>query len=158
MSNASSLLKTCYLRFTSVASALQSPFLLIVRLYWGWQLIQTGWGKLHNIPHVTEFFMSLGIPFPGFNARFVSTTELVGGVLLGIGLFSRPVALLIAADMFVAYWTDGHEQLLSFFSDDSGNFYSYGAYPFLAVAILILILGAGKISVDHLIGIERAKT
>jgi putative oxidoreductase len=157
MSNASSLLKTCYLRFTSAASTLQSPFLLIVRLYWGWQLIQTGWGKLHNIPHVTEFFTSLGIPFPGFNARFVSTTELVGGILLGIGLFSRPVALLIAADMFVAYWTDGHEQLFSFFSDP-GKFYSYDAYTFLVAALLILILGAGKISVDHLIGIERAKT
>jgi len=157
MSNASPLLKTCYLRFTSAASALLSPFLLIVRLYWGWQLIQTGWGKLHNIPHVTEFFTSLGIPFPGLNARFVSTTELVGGILLGIGLFSRPVALLIAADMFVAYWTDGREQLLSFFSDP-GKFYSYDAYTYLFAALLILVFGAGKISVDHLIGIERAKT
>jgi uncharacterized membrane protein YphA (DoxX/SURF4 family) len=37
------------------ASSLQSPFLLAVRLYWGWQMAQTGWGKLGNLDHVTGF-------------------------------------------------------------------------------------------------------
>ncbi|HEX2775989.1 MAG TPA: DoxX family membrane protein, partial [Candidatus Acidoferrales bacterium] len=48
--------------FVRVVSSLQSPFLLVVRLYWGWQLSQNGWGKLHNLSHVTEFFASLGLP------------------------------------------------------------------------------------------------
>jgi len=151
------LLKNLYLRFTKAAAALQSPLLLLVRLYWGWQLVQTGWGKLQNIPRVTEFFTSLGIPLPGLNARFVSATELVGGILLGIGLLSRPVALLIGADMFVAYLTDGREQLLSFFSDPS-KFFGYDAFPFLGTAVLVVIAGAGKLSLDHLIGIEKTDT
>ena len=45
--------------FVRVASSLQSPFLAIVRLYWGWQIAQNGWGKLHNLARVTEFFASL---------------------------------------------------------------------------------------------------
>ena len=45
-----------------------NPFLLWVRLYWGIPLMLNGWGKLHNLPRVTEFFASLGIPLPGVNA------------------------------------------------------------------------------------------
>ena len=49
--------------FTSISSRAQSPFLLFVRLYWGWQFMQTGWGKLHNLAQVTQFFTTLGIPY-----------------------------------------------------------------------------------------------
>ncbi|HTH52430.1 MAG TPA: DoxX family membrane protein, partial [Edaphobacter sp.] len=54
-----------YAQFRRAASSLQSPFLLLVRLYWGWQFAQSGWGRLHHIPQATEFFASLHIPFPG---------------------------------------------------------------------------------------------
>ncbi len=83
--------------------SLQSPFLLLVRLYWGWQFAQTGWGKLHNLDKVTDFFTSLGIPAPGVNAVFIVALEFVGGILLALGLGSRLIALLLACDMLVAY-------------------------------------------------------
>jgi len=51
-------------QFFALISHLQSPFRLFVRLYWGWQLAQSGWGKLHHLPNVTEFFASLGLPMP----------------------------------------------------------------------------------------------
>ena len=54
------------------ASGLQSPFLLAIRLYWGWQFMQTGWGKLSDIHKVVGFFTQLGIPAPALNAWFVS--------------------------------------------------------------------------------------
>jgi putative oxidoreductase len=60
---------------------LQSPFLLAIRLYWGWQFAQTGWGKMHNIAKITGFFMSLNIPFPAFSACFISGLEFFGGLL-----------------------------------------------------------------------------
>ncbi len=53
-----------------VSSSLQSPFLLAVRLYWGWQFMQTGWGKLSDINKVVGFFTDLGIPAPALNAYF----------------------------------------------------------------------------------------
>ena len=81
--------------FVRVASSLQSAFLLLIRAYWGWQFAQAGWGKLHNIPHVVEFFTNLGIPAPGFNAVLVSSFELVGGILLALGLLSRITALAL---------------------------------------------------------------
>src|SRR5580693_9108579 len=93
-----------YHRAVLALASLQSPMLLAVRLYWGFQFAQTGWGKLHNLARITGFFTSLNIPFPGFTAPFVSTLEFVGGILLIWGLFSRPISLLLAGNMFVAYW------------------------------------------------------
>jgi putative oxidoreductase len=131
-------------------SSLQSPFLLAVRLYWGWQFAQTGWGKLHNLARITGFFASLGIPFPAFNAHFISGLEFVGGLLLIFGLLSRPVGLLLAGNMFVAYWTADHEALLAVFSDP-GKFYVADPYTFLFASLMITIFGAGAFSLDALI-------
>ncbi|MFZ0522237.1 MAG: DoxX family protein [Candidatus Acidiferrales bacterium] len=131
-------------------SSLQSPFLAVVRLYWGWQIAQNGWGKLHNLGHVTEFFASLGLPAPGPTATFVATFEFVGGVLLAVGLLSRLAALGLVIDMTTAYITADREAFLSFFADP-GKFYSADPFIFLFVGLLILILGPGKLSVDALV-------
>ena len=90
-----SQLLSLYRRVVSSLSSLQSPMLLAVRLYWGFQFAQTGWGKLHNLSKITGFFASLNIPFPGFSAPAVSLLEFAGGILLMLGLFSRPIAFLL---------------------------------------------------------------
>ena len=46
--------------FARVASLAQSPLLLFVRLYWGFQFMQAGWGKLHNLAHVAAYFTLAG--------------------------------------------------------------------------------------------------
>jgi putative oxidoreductase len=136
-----------YKRFAAAASTLQSPFLLAVRLYWGWQFLVTGWGKLHNLPKITGFFASLNIPFPAFSAHAVSTLEFVGGILLILGLGTRLVGLLLAANMLVAYWTADHEALVSILSDP-GKFYVADPYTFLFASLMALIFGAGLFSLD----------
>jgi putative oxidoreductase len=133
------------------ASKLQSPFLLLVRLYWGWQFAQTGWGKLHNLGRVTEFFASLNIPLPAVSATFCSGLEFVGGLLLILGLGSRFIALLLTANMCVAYWTGDRDALMSVFSDP-GKFYNADPYTFWFASLLILIFGPGIFSLDYLIG------
>jgi putative oxidoreductase len=143
--------------FVKVVSSLQSPFLLFVRVYWGWQLSQNGWAKLHSLPHVTEFFSSLGLPAPGFTATFVSSFEFVCGILLALGLLSRIAALGLTIDMFTAYWTADHVALLAFISDPD-KFQNAASFIYLFVGLLILIFGAGKISLDHLLdrGVRKA--
>ena len=131
-------------------SRLQSPMLLAVRLYWGYQFAQTGWGKLHHLARITDFFTSLGIPFPGLNAHFVSGLEFVGGILLMLGLMSRPVALLLAGNMFVAYLTADREALLAIFSDP-GKFYVADPYTFLFASIMVLVFGPGWFAIDTII-------
>src|SRR5579862_5364698 len=136
-----------YRRFSTLFSYLQSPFLLAVRMYWGWQFAQSGWGKLHHLDRITNFFASLNIPFPGPSAHFVAGLEFVGGILLIIGLGTRFIGLLLAANMLVAYWAADREALLSIFSDP-GKFYVADPYTFLFASIMVLVFGAGLFSVD----------
>ena len=139
-----------YARASEFASYLQSPMLLAVRLYWGWQFAQTGWGKMHDIAKITGFFTSLNIPLPSANAHFVAGLELLGGIMLIVGLGSRLIGLLLAVDMVVAYWTADHEAFVSFFSDP-GKFYVADPYTFLFASLMVLIFGAGLFSVDKLL-------
>ena len=135
----------------TVASSFQSVLLLAVRLYWGWQFAQTGWGKLHRLDQVTQFFTSLGIPAAGLNAGFISGLELVGGVLLAVGLATRPVALLFVGDMQVAYITADRAAFFSVFSDPD-KFVGAAPFAFLCASLLILIFGPGRFSLDALAG------
>ena len=130
---------------------LQSPLLLCVRLYWGWQLTQSGWGKLHNLEKVTEFFTSLNLPMPAQTAVLISCLEFFGGILLALGLFSRINSLVLTANLIMAYVTADREALFSIFSDPD-KFMAAAPFTFLCATLVVLIFGAGKISLDTLLG------
>ncbi len=143
-------LRAFYARFEVLTSRfLSSPFLLLIRLYWGWQFAQTGWGKLHNLAHVQEFFTSLHIPAPAIMAPSIATLEFVGGILLIVGLATRLIGLLLAGNMFVAYVTADREALSSIFSDPA-KFYNADPFTFLLAAVIVLVFGAGVLSLDAL--------
>ncbi|MBS1822481.1 MAG: DoxX family protein [Acidobacteria bacterium] len=139
--------------FCSFAEKLSSPFLLAIRLYWGWQFLQTGLGKLRSQSQVVEFFTSLNIPFPALNAHFVSGLEFLGGILLILGLFSRPIALLLTCSMTVAFWTADRDALVSVFSNPD-KFYAAAPYTFLFAALIVLIFGPGRLSLDALLAVK----
>jgi putative oxidoreductase len=141
---------TAYERFRRGASSLQSLFLLLVRLYWGWQFAQSGWGRLHHIPQATQFFASLHLPFPGPTVVFISVLEFVGGILLALGLASRLISLLLACDMAVAYIAGDPEALHAIFSNP-GKFYNADPYTFLFASLMVLIFGPGRFALDWLL-------
>lgn len=136
--------------FSWLVSWAQSPFLLFVRLYWGWQFMQTGWGKLHNLAHVAQFFATLGIPSPGPTALLVACVEFFGGALLILGLASRLTGLVLTGNMLVAFLTADHDALVSILSAPE-KFYSAAPYTFLFAAVLILIFGPGWFALDKLL-------
>src|SRR5215469_8005399 len=151
-----SIITSLYRLFSKASGKFQSPFLLAVRLYWGWQFAQSGWGKLHRLDGVTEFFASLNLPFPHANAILVSNLEFFGGILLILGLASRFTGLVLSGNMLVAYITADREALSSIFSDP-GKFYAADPYTFLFASVLVLILGAGLFSADAILARLFAK-
>ena len=128
-------------------------FLLFIRLNWGWQFCQTGQGKLLNHQQVTQFFSSLNLPLPGLTAWFVGGIECIGGILLILGLATRPVGIILAGNMLVAYLSveSDRQKLLNFFHDQD-SFLSADPFFFLLTALLAFAFGAGKLSLDALIG------
>lgn len=146
------LIRKTYGGSVTALNLLQSPLLLAIRLYWGWQFMQDGWGKLTHLDRVTQFFLSLDLPAAGLAALLVGLVELCGGTLFALGVASRLTSLVLFLNMTMAYLS---------VPDDRANFFHilsrpddfYGATPYTYwfAALLILILGPGVFAVDWLI-------
>jgi putative oxidoreductase len=141
---------SAYRRSIQSLNRLQSPLLLLVRLYWGWQFAQTGWGKLHHLSRVADFFQSLNIPAPHLNALVVALVEWLGGILLALGLGSRAVALVLFLNMSVAFFAADREALGQILSDP-GKFYAADPYTFWFAALTVLVFGPGWLAIDTLL-------
>ena len=144
-------IRDTHVRATNALNRLQSPLLLAIRLYWGWQFAQDGYGKLTHLEKVTQYFATLNLPMPAQTALAVALVEFAGGILLAVGIGSRLVALILFVNMTVAFWTAEKDAFLGVFSSPD-KFQAADAYNYWFAALLILILGPGWISLDTAIG------
>jgi putative oxidoreductase len=136
--------------FVRAAEKLQSPLLLILRLYWGWSFFMTGKGKLLSLEKTAEFFGTLGLPFPKLNALLAGSTECIGGLLLLAGLGARLVSVPLAFTMLIAYLTADREALFGIFGEPD-KFLAADPFLFLLTTLIILAFGPGAFSIDWLI-------
>lgn len=144
------MFKSIWNGFKWLGDSLQSPLLLVLRLYWGYQFAVTGYGKLLNLGGVSEYFQSLGIPFPYLNALLAGSTEFIGGTLLFVGLFSRIIPIPLLGVMLVAYITTASDSLISLFLQFNPEpFFRETPFLFAYATLLVFCFGPGKISVDY---------
>lgn len=143
-------LRKLYEWIICIFNPFQNLFLLVFRLYWGWQFFMTGKGKLTNIAPVVEFFQSLGLPAPLFNAYLTGTVECLGGLMLVLGLGARLAAIPLTVVMIVAYATAHQAALFGIFSDPN-EFFAQKPFLFLMTTLMVLFFGPGKLSIDELI-------
>jgi putative oxidoreductase len=136
----------------AIGTKLQCLLLLVIRLYFGWQIMHIGWGKLTHLDATTKYFATL--PYvghaPEFNVILAGLAETVGGILLLLGLWSRFGALALVFTMLVAYVTAEPAALHAFFSNPD-KFTGADPFLFFAAALLVFCFGPGKIAIDSLI-------
>jgi putative oxidoreductase len=117
--------------------------LAVLRIVTAYLLIPHGTAKIFGVPHQAMFdglqLMSL--------IGVAGILEVVGGVLLLVGLFTRPVAFVLCGFMAVAYFmahaSQGHVLLPMLNQGELAVLYCF-VFLYLAVA------GAGAWSVDAL--------
>jgi len=129
---------------TSTATSRLDLALLIIRVVVGIVFVMHGGQKLFfiHIGGVIGFFGKIGIPLPVLAAPVVTFVELLGGLALIAGGFTRLAAILIACDMLGA---------ILFVHIRNGFFMPGGvefALSLLAVAIGLALVGAGAYSAD----------
>ena len=118
----------------------------VARLTVGVVFFQSGWGKLHDLAKVTDYFTELGLPAPGFQAMLTSTTEFACGSLLLLGLCTRLAALPLIITMTVAIRTALWSQV-----DSLGSLFGLAEFLYIALLLWLGTAGAGPLSLDWLI-------
>lgn len=76
--------------------------LLVGRIIIGALLALAGWMKVSDIASTIGFFAQIG--FPAFLAYFVAYAELIAGIFVVLGLWTRKSSMLLAIIMIVAVW------------------------------------------------------
>jgi putative oxidoreductase len=141
-----------YLRIAGLIGRLECALLLAIRLYWGIQFVQDGYGKLTHLDKVTNFFASLSLPAPHMTALMCASVEFFGGIFFAFGLLSRLTSLVLWVNMTMAYLSVPDDRVnFSHILSKPEDFYGAGPYTYWFAALLILILGPGWVSVDTLL-------
>ncbi len=122
---------------------------LLTRLVIGTAFFYTGRGKLQNLDRTISFFTDLGIPFPGANAVFISSLEMIGGACLMLGFGTRIFAALLSSTMIVALLTADKEGFVAKFPAELTD---VTPVVFLMFLVWLVLYGAGAVSVDGILG------
>jgi putative oxidoreductase len=125
-------------------SRLRDPFVLGVRLYWGWNFFLAGKGKLTNLGPTAETFAGWGVPVPAASAVLAGTAEAVCGLALLVGLFSRLATVPLIIVMTVAYLTAHVNEVASL-----ADFVKAPPFTYLMACLIVLIFGPGAFSMDE---------
>ncbi|MAE07863.1 MAG: DoxX family protein [Bacteroidetes bacterium] len=135
-----------YQRATMKLESLKDLPLLFFRLILAYGFYTPAVMKWSNINGIAEWFASMGIPFPTINAYLAATTEIGAVILLPLGLATRIISIPLMFTMVIAIITvhlnNGFEA--------GNNGFEIPLYYFLMLFVLV-VNGAGKISVDNLI-------
>ena len=124
--------------------------LFLNRLVLAAVFISAGWGKFHNLDHVVGFFSTIGIPAANIQAPMVAAFELVGGVMIFAGFWTRLISIPLSIIMVVA--------LATAHAGDIANvmmLLKQAPFLYLLLFLTLMVTGPGKISLDAFLKWEK---
>lgn len=121
----------------------QNAVILVARILLSILFIIAGYGKLTALGGTAGYFGSMGLPVPMVTAAIVTAVELLGGIAVLVGFFTRPAAYILAL-FCVATAFVGHGDF-----SVAGNDIHFMKNLAIAGGFLVLAtFGAGALSVD----------
>ncbi len=131
---------------------------LLLRLGIGLTFFFAGLGKvLGGTDRVAGFFGSLGVPLPQLMGPFIAYLELIGGIALIIGIFTRVFSLLFVGDMLVAFLLVGGPKLLAAANIAAGWSEARVEVLLLLGSAALAIFGPGLFSADAALFRDRSR-
>ncbi|MCK9454993.1 DoxX family protein [Sulfurimonas sp.] len=142
--------KQMYMEFSRLSEYGKSLSLLFARVAVAYGFYEPAMMKWSDIGSVAQWFGSMGIPFPTLNAYMAASAEIMGVILLTLGLLTRFISLPLIVVMIVAIVT---VHLPHGFSAGENGF----EIPLYYMLFLLIFVanGAGKFSLDRLIFGEK---
>lgn len=118
--------------------------LLLIRIVCGYAFILIGWGKIQN----PLYWMGNESSVPGALQALAAISEFGGGISLILGLLTRLGALGIGCTMAGAIIMHRFVMGDPFVNLTGGNSYQLAA-AYLLIALLLVVLGPGRFSLDR---------
>lgn len=119
---------------------------LVVRLVFGYFWLETGIAKVQNLDGFTQRFVGWHIPYPAFSAGLSAWTELLGGLLIMLGLCTRLICIPMLVNMAVAVTLVVSSNLMGL--DD---YVEADEVVYSLIFFWLLMAGPGKASLDTLL-------
>ena len=145
-------MKTLYRKFVEGTEKLHDVQQLLFRFILVIGFYGPAMMKVKNLEGVAEWFGSMSYPFPMVSAILAMSTEVLGIVLLTLGLGTRIIAIPMMFIMVVAIFTTHISN--GFAAGDNG--FEIPLYYILMLFTLV-VYGSGKYSLDHLLGRKSQK-
>jgi putative oxidoreductase len=139
-------MKNIFLRLLRLIRRVDFLGPLLARLTVGYVFVTSGYGKVTNLERVIGYFESLNIPAPRIQAPMIAGLELIGGLVLILGLGTRVAAMLLTGVMGVAILSAKKEALESF-----GTLSETSEFLYLVMLVWLMVAGAGRLSADHFV-------
>ena len=141
--------------FVSELHSLEWVGILLARIAVGLLFFLSGRGKLFiakRREQMSRTLIEAHIPFPAFNAFFVSAVEFVCGLLLILGALTHLACALLGCVMFMAIATTAIRNIKASSPAEWLAQFLYLPEPlYLVILIWLFFSGAGRLSVDHIV-------
>ncbi|WP_155639407.1 DoxX family protein [Burkholderia diffusa] len=141
-------IKVIAMRYVSLESK-KDELLLAARVLMMILFVLFGWQKLSGFSGTVAYMASTGAPSPELSAVIAVAVELVGGALIAVGFYTRPLALVFAVYTLATalighrYWAlQGMDQYLAMI-----NFYKN--ISIIGGLLLLAVSGPGRYSFDR---------
>jgi putative oxidoreductase len=122
---------------------------LILRVVLGVLFLSAAWMKVSNMDMTVGFFAQAG--YTSFEAHLVGWTEMIGGILVLIGILNKPATIALSVIMAVVVWGGYPDQQYNIFW---GNNYEF---MILTMLVSLYFIGEGKWSLARLVESRRTR-
>lgn len=134
------MLKSFLFGTVAIKSATTNVAILGLRIFTGLAMaIAHGFSKIPPSQGFIDATDNLGFPIPAFFSWAAALSEFLGGLLIALGLLTRPAALFMGMTMMVAAFLRHSE-------DPFNN--KEKALLYLCICIFLFLTGSGRYGID----------
>ncbi|AXL49454.1 membrane protein [Paraburkholderia caffeinilytica] len=123
--------------------------ILVARVLLMVLFVMFGWLKLTGFSGTVAYMTSTGAPAPELSAIIAVVMELVVGIALLVGFYTRPLALLLAIYTLGTAFIGHHYWNMTGAMQYDNMIHFYKNISIMGALLLLCVTGAGKYSIDR---------
>jgi putative oxidoreductase len=136
------------MRNTVYAECSRDVVLLSARILMMLLFVIFGWQKLTGYDGTVAYFTQANVPLPALSAVIAIIVELGAGAAIVLGIFTRPVAVLLAIYTLATALLGHHYWTMSGLARTAGEINFFKNVSIMAGLLLLYLTGAGRFSID----------